>query len=277
MDFIINIDKPILDLTLGQYFKIRYRLDGGAWSGYTNYTTNSPTLTGLTEGEYDVEIIFYNGTAECDAVYTSFVALEAPDCPTFTFEIIKVDLITQLKISWTLPSPFTAAPCGYEFVINQGSFSTIIDYTTLPSTGVAFVTLPANLTTTVSAYLNDCYQLKLCTEADVDPDSTACIPMTINTVAKTYDPFTDMWLITITYGQSTPRTTATTMTWQQTNVLIPPVIPTFGSFAWSPSGAAGGGASVAWKVPYNRDGQIDEATFKGNFTDVCGNTHTWSV
>lgn len=268
-DLDINISLPVL--LSGQYFKVRYRkLPAGSFSGYTNYTTNSFTISGLdAESEYEVEATFYNGIEDCFT--TTFTAkTEAYECPAgISAEIVRTGSIYEIVITYT--DPVTGIPpCGYKIEYTQTGTPFNINLPTLPSGGEYRITIPNNITTLVTVSINTCYEIRQCFQEEVPPADTECDPIVVTgtTLVPRTAPF---WQLTVLFNQSTPRTTSTTISYNQTNPTSG--VPDSGFFTvplpLSPT------TSHGWAVkPTPGQG---EPSYSGTITDACGNVHSWST
>lgn len=117
-DIIVNINSPIIFPP--SFFKYRYRqLPSGAFGPYATEASNSIELTGLSEGDYEIEIIWVkNGTIECPPTYRRFTVVD--DTPQY--DCMGWDVLNEgaaLVFTPTLPSPFTPFPCGYNFYFRE--------------------------------------------------------------------------------------------------------------------------------------------------------------
>lgn len=265
-DYTVNIATPII--TTGKYFRVRYReLPNGVFSLYTNYSSNSFTLTGLTGGtQYEVEISYYNGTELCDPVLINFTARDIEPCWNFSAEILTNGQIFWIRVSWvgtTLP------PCGYKFIWTQGTATGTTVYT---GGGVPLdLIIPVGAGARLTIIADDCTSERICFDEDI-PYDTPCMPIVITdaTIEQSQNGY---WKISIFYNQSTPRTTPSTFTWVQTNAptgttpatgtmtvpisTSPTVIFTFKVFVTAYQGV--------------------KPTFDGTMTDICGKVHVWDV
>lgn len=267
----LNISIPAPILIAGQYFKVRYKkLPAGSFSGYTNYTTNSFTISGLdAESDYQVDYTFYNGTEEC---WTATFTAPTPgyECPeNIAAEIVATGGIFEIVITYT--DPVTGIPpCGYKIEYTQTGTPFNINLPSLPPGGEYRITIPNNIPTLVTVSINTCYEIRTCFQETIPPVDTTCDPIVITSTSlvPTTPPFRQL---TIFFNQSTPRTFSTTISYTQTN----PTSGTPDSGVFTTTIPLSPTTSHGWAVmPTAGQGEV---TYSGTMTDECGNTHSWSV
>lgn len=135
----LTVQIPAPTLTTGQYFKVRYRqLPGGAWSAYTNRSNISFTITGLSEGDYQLEFILVNADgAECTAVYRTYTIVTDYQCISFNSQLVEVAGLYHIEVTYTLPQVFTDPNCGWEIEwLPVNGAASKIPYTALPTSGI---------------------------------------------------------------------------------------------------------------------------------------------
>lgn len=276
MDVTIQIPTPTL--VTGQHFKVRYREVGGAYSSYQNETNAPFTITGLTSGNYELEVILVNADeSECPATIKTFYVYEPYECIDFTAEIVKEDQGYYLVINYTPPA--TNPPCGWIIDYEDDSPKVLKRYTTptLPASGEIKIKLIKNQITQIWVRADQCNErITLCHNSNV-PAAAGCSPIVITSVdllpptggAPNY------WQITINYNQSTPFTGPCTTTATQTGVTAG--FPG-GFYINTHTLPASPTSSFTFKV-YVAPGsfQGEQPTFNGTMTDICGNSHYWSV
>ncbi len=203
----INIPQPIL--VAGQHFKTRYRtLPSVAWSSYVNRTNASFTLTGLSAGQYQLEVILVKAdSTECNPVYKSFDVVVDFTCISFAASIVQNGALYYAQITYTLPPGFVNPACGWNIELTQGSTPTVsIPYATLPPGGVIKIPVQ-NVGGVVRIKANLCGgTIKMCSERDLTPVVPVCTSLTI-TDGKLFRVGTQ-WFITINFIQSVPATTS---------------------------------------------------------------------
>jgi hypothetical protein len=176
-DLEITIPFPIL--TPPEIFKVRYRkLPAGVFSSYQNEDNTPFTLTGLTSGDYQIEVIVVlaDGT-ECPA--TSFIETVVEfTCGTFT--------VTQELTPYRLKiehSGVIASGCGYNIGYRQiGStgFANVHYNDPLPASPIYInIPFPTPLDLEVRITADQCNgKATICYDEVVDkPVVPPCVPM----------------------------------------------------------------------------------------------------
>jgi hypothetical protein len=126
----------------------------------------------------------------------------------------------------------------------------------------------------VQVIADDCDREQTCYEVDLEALDTPCQPIVITSVTKTYLG-NNRWEIRIYFNQSTPRTTTSTITFWQTNPVIPSRTPDGGTITYTVP------LSPTTNMTFNRIPapgiNTEIPSYKGTITDICGNVHSWSV
>lgn len=272
----ITIGTPVL--VTGEHFKVRYRsLPSGSF-GAPQTETNAPfTLTGLSAGSYELEVIVVKADgSECPPTYQTFDVVTPFTCIDFTvLLVIETNGLTYLQISYSLPPGFTDPPCGWTIVYNGN----VVNYAALPASPIKI--LAPNVSTQVQIIANNCNSnQRACYTDTVAPAIPTCTPtfFTSCTVAPTPNSNTNApeFLITVNFTQSTPCTTLITLTCNQTNVfsgipfsltLVPiPVACSATSFSF----IAKPNTNVQWVGGVGGEKHLYQ--FAVGFYDGCGKT-----
>lgn len=141
MDKYVNIGSPTL--SSGSYFEVRYRLlPNGIWQDFGQVMTQSFILTGLADGNYELEVTYYLADgASCTPSITDFtvtsVSVPPPSCTclTVTNVYINIDCTNIITINATVAQPYPTN-CGIRITyISQNGDTAIVLYTNddLPS------------------------------------------------------------------------------------------------------------------------------------------------
>ncbi len=216
---VVTIPQPVL--TSGQFFKTRYRvMPSGPWSSYVNRTNAAFTLTGLSAVQYQLEVILVkaDGT-NCPPVYKTFTLIADYSCITFASSIMKQGSLYYININYT--PPVGNPKCGWEIEYNQGTGPKIVKYTTLPASGNIKIPV-ANLASVLYIRADMCGKKKDCHSADLSPvPQSACDPI-ILTTAELFE-LAGKWYMKVNFTQSTPPSTALTVTYMQTGSATCPL------------------------------------------------------
>lgn len=277
MDITITINSAILQGT--EKFIVRYRLlPSGAYSAYQDETNAPFTITGLSEGEYQFEIIFVRENGEeCEAVYKYYTVYPEFSCISFTGEIVQdANGLYYVEISYT---PSVNPPCGWSVSYSQGSLlGTSIPYATLPASPIRIPVPNASTDVGITALLCNGRSI-LCYSETLDAIDAPCTPIVITDVSIVQNPAPSIgYTLYLRFTQSTPATRIIRITYQQTGVPVVSATPLAGGTL--PLGALPGNAGqtnqlVAWTViPTAVYGNI---TFIGTMTDDCGVVHSFSA
>lgn len=216
----VKIPAPIL--TAGQYFKERHRqLPGGSWSGYTTRSNLPFTLTGLTEGDYQMEFILVNADAtECTAVYRTFTVVGEYECISFNSELVEDNGLYYIAITYTLPPGYTDPPCGWEVQWTPAGGSTqTIKYNALSASGI--IKIPtANVGGILYVQAQLCNgRTKQCHVNDLimipDPPCNGMTGLTANIVEELLPDGTYGFFLVVTFAQSSPPTTQLGLNYSQ--------------------------------------------------------------
>lgn len=277
-DFSFTIPQP--QLLAGQSFKVRYRLlPNGVFGSTTTFTSNTISYAALPEGQYQFEIIWYNGVEDCPAVLYVFNVEDPPTpaCLDFTAEIVQNGLIYELVVTYPVPSPFQLPDCGYDFRIVQGVNIQNINGVVLNGSGEVRFTIVSNEGLYLRITANHCGDnMEVCFDDDVTGIDPECSPIVITDVQIVPHPSNpDYRQIRIFYNQSTPRTLNTTIWYMQTDSLAPGVVPDSGtiftSISLSPT------SNITFVVIPKKGQWVTDPSYRGTMTDYCGNTHAWST
>lgn len=282
-DTTITIPSPVL--TGSDYFKVRYRLIGGAWSAYQNETNTPFTLTGLSLGNYQLEIIVVDGDTspptECPPVYRTFIISDPFTCITFNAEIIQIGFQYVLRITFTQSSPPAAPNCGWEILYTINGQTTTVPYATLPNSGVIDITLPSNSDVALNIRGNLCNgNYQYCFSDDIPAIEPECIPMQItNTYITEVTGVGGGYYLNIDYINSIPATQFAQLVYYQTYPSVPIITnPEQGfipSFPISP--ASTGTLTVKLNPTPHPQFLFEFIKYNGNILDACEHTHYFQV
>lgn len=218
-DVTIQIDTPIL--TGSDFFKTRYReYPSGSFGANTNRTNAPFTLTGLSAGEYELEVILNKAGVDCPRVLKRFKITEPFTCLTFTASIQYNSAQTgqDVVISYT---PSTNPACGWHIEIIGATVNKTVNYATLPASPIKIpVPYEALLVRVIADECNG--KSQKCYENDLTPPPPACTPITINSVNIQWVMqigSSNRFLITFNFTQSVPPTTGMVIGLLQKNVL----------------------------------------------------------
>lgn len=219
-DVTIQIDTPIL--TGSDFFKTRYReYPAGSFTANVNRTNAPFTLTGLTPGEYELEVILNKSGVDCPRVLKRFKITEPFTCLVFNASIQYNSAQTAQDVVITY-TPSTNPPCGWHIQIIGATVNKTINYATLPASPIKIpVPYEALFVKVIADECNG--KSQTCYEADLTPPPPACTPITINSVNIqwiTQIGNNNRFLITFNFTQSTPPTTGMIVGILQKNVLI---------------------------------------------------------
>lgn len=276
MDVTIQINIPVL---VGlEKFKTRYReAPSGAWSSYVDRTNTAFTLTGLTDGNYELEVIFVkaDGT-ECPATYREFTVVTPADCAEFTAEIVQNGNLFILQISYTIPSPYVTPPCGYK--ITYGG--TTVSYASLPASPIQIPVPNATIQVVITA--NGCNGNEVeCFNQDIPAIDPVCTPIVVLSDTLVFNNvypngFIGMSL-TVSFTQSAPASKYITFIVNQINVLSG--LPGQASYPNMTYGPLPTGATTAANVPLVMNNAVAGGLYEVSWliVDGCGVTHTGSA
>lgn len=274
----ITITIPTPQLTPPQYFKVRYRPDGGlTWTDISPKNNTPFVVAGLAVGVYEFEVIVVLADgSECPPTTFKWVVVDF-ECPDFTVTIQLNPF--GINISY---SGGGVPPCGWRINIS--------DLAQTGATQPAFNPLPASpffipvngapqpLHIRIIADL--CDKSKICFEDDILlPEPPVCTPMTNLNGTVTLTDRTDtqnFYRLNITGTQSNPVTPFSKITvtqvgsnppiqkWTQTfpNVAMNTPININLPIAFNIFGAGGQAVTISWFVVVE---------------DICGKTHTFVV
>lgn len=292
-DVVVTILTPTL--TGSDYFKTRYRPVGGGYGANTNRTNAPFTLTGLSVGDYEMEIIFVNveGATEtdCPAVIHEFSVDPEFTCFPFDAEIQQNGALYELVITYTLGSPPAWPPCGFDIVYNNGTGNVTIHYATLPLSGEIRYTIPSNANTSVTVLADMCGYYNVCFEETVPKiPSPNCTPAVVTGYDITY--VNGFWNIRAFVTNSTPSTSPYIFIFQEISVTNIGTPPDSGQKAYT-SGFSAGTPLFFGNILVNPKGTLLTAfnpnpddppiyipnciIYNVSFRDYCGTKHQFQV
>lgn len=280
----ITIPSPVL--TGSEKFKVRYRqLPSGVFSAYQDRTNAPFTLTGLSEGNYEVEIIFVTASGiECEPTYEYFDIYADYTCLDFYSQMIEQPAnsgLFYIKVNFQIG---TAPPCGWQITLAplDGSPIRTLTYPTLPSSGELRISSPNKDTRlTATALLcngreKECYSVIV--SKVVIP--TPCVPLVIVSTEMVFNPGGAPWSLHIVFTQSTPPTKGINVQWQQVGTPVVPgtpmdsgsfVLPGFVYFS------APGGNHQVYINQLNPTSVYGQFTYNCKMLDECGTWHHFQV
>lgn len=284
-DITVTIPSPTLQGS--EKFKVRYRtLPSGSFGASADKFTNTFILTGLSVGNYEIEIVFVteDGT-ECDPVYYEFEVAAEFTCWDFSAtqeETSSGSGLYRIKLNF---SGGTQPPCGWEIAVTpSGGTTSIYTYPTLPVSNVVNIAIANNVvhTVTVTALLcngkeKECYTVA----TTAVPTPPSCIGATLVDASLLPPPFPNqLWTIYIEFSQSTPPTNDAQIFYQQTGTPR-----NAGGFLDSGSfiqtgylwGSTAGGNSTIYIQGVNPQQVWGQYTYNIRFLDRCGNWLTTTV
>lgn len=277
----ITIPQPVLQS--GQNFHVRYRLlPSGAWNDIGNKTNAAFTITGLADGDYELEVtvVDVDGHSDCPSIIYDF-SLSSPACACLTDlnGVVLQATANQYQVKLTFTLPTTQPACGWKIdLTNPNGTITSSNYSTL--TSPLIIPVAVNGPYYVSVYANCCEnRLQLCGSVDMMPAST------VTCTGAEFGPNEDQrrtffingqWFLkVICTAQSTPVTTSFYLTYSQNNVMAPwpgnpnPGVPDSGSLT-----AIFNGAPLSALIPINPNPNlVTPGPYSYNVTvvDICGN------
>lgn len=278
-DITFTIPSPILNTAAGDYFKARYQTyPGGAWSSYSNYSTQTITITGLALGSYRLEVIYVrNGTIECDPAYVLFDVVDPVTCVGFSAQITKADCasLAYLEITYTLPSPYTDPPCGHDITYITNGVTNTVNYSALPISGLIKIQVPnASTSLTIKANLCNGEQI-VCFEDTIAPAEVPCQPHTnLSGYLEPHQTKPGQYYIRVSYTMSCPRTIGQESNWIQTSNMWPLGTPPdsgVGNTTFDSGIAAL--SNTTFSVVVKPNSYEGELSYKFRIKDVCGVWH----
>lgn len=276
-DIDITINTPIL--TGGDTFLVRYReLPSGIFSAPQTETNATFTLTGLTAGDYELEVIVVKDDVECPAIFEYFTVLEPYACETFGASILQTSA-GLYEVNITYPVPASDPPCGYLIQIIGNVNNKSIPYATLPASPLKIpIQYEAVLVRVLANMCNS--QYLTCYEADLTPPAPICTPLTGVTASIEFVPgavYPYRFRVTFAFTQSNPPTIWMVVLVQQTNVLsgLPGKVSYDSFFPFGPLTPTQVGLSVM--VDANPNVYLSNYDFDWLLVDVCGKSHKGHV
>lgn len=281
----IQINKPVI--VSPAYFKVRYRLlPGGSFTAYQNETNSPFTLTGLTEGQYELEALYVNTSGlECQTTDYFFEVVEPEPCIEFTVEILfNTQSRPYMHVTYTLPMGYVDPPCGHLLTwLNNVTGSTgTVNIATLPTANFIDIYFPNNFsvtdTFTITIQANMCNGIFTdCFTGTITPDVPPCTGIAITNIEMAMVSFSPpLFTITLTITNSTPATINTNIAYQQVNNLLSGVLDN-GMVNTNLTIAAGGSGSISFNVQPNVNIQDSGLVYNGSVSDICGDTTAWSI
>lgn len=284
-DLNIQINDPVLQL--GEKFVVRYRLlPSGSFSSWTNRTNSAFTITGLSAGQYEIEIAFVkaDGT-QCPSVFEYYdvvVPLSPFSCPAFTVS----QLANPARLSITYTGGSGTAACGYtiEYRKNStGAFSRVT-FPTLPASPITLALPSGNASYQVRILSNACDGYLVCYDGVIgSPEPPECTGLSglSFSVKDLENPQSQQkkFLLTVTATtQSTIPTTSITANAVQAYNLLP-------SLPWTGSSPITGISPTAFSFTmvlyfngFTNGARLPASstypyTWDISFVDACGKTH----
>jgi hypothetical protein len=270
----ITLTIPLPVLASGQYFKTRYRaLPAGAWSSYVNRTNAPFTLTGLSTGDYQLEVILVKADAsECEPTYTGFKVENDFSCIDFSATLVQVNSLYLLRLAYTLPGGFTNPPCGWDIIITTPTSMQTIPYAVLPPTGPIKIAV-SNVVMHVKVRANLCDgSYKYCFDDDVAALVPSCTPMVIT--KSELVKFGNDYYVRIFLYNSSPITPLLTFNYKEISFFYPPnTSPQSGVFSHPGVGAIPGSPHMYSIKVEPRAYPGEGLQYEGTIADVCGKSH----
>jgi hypothetical protein len=275
----ITLTIPLPLLTAGQHFKTRYHsLPAGVWSSYVNRSNSPFTLTGLSTGNYELEVILVNADdSECPATYKLFSVKEDYSCIDFTAALSQTGSLFKLTISYTLPGGFTNPPCGWDIIITDSTGTKTIPYASLPVGGI--VLSVNNTAMTVKMRANLCYgDYKYCYQGDISPiPPPPCTPLKLVALDLLYNnpssqPNPNTYFIRFSIINSIPASKTYHISYQEGSPGTDS-----GTFSFNLPSPAPGTYMYSMQVHPTSPFKPYEISYTGSITDDCGVSHPFSV
>lgn len=243
-DVVVTILTPTL--TGSDYFKTRYRLlPAGAYTANVNRTNAPFTLASLAVGDYEMEIIFVDvegaTETECPAVIHEFSVDPEFTCFPFDAEIVQNGALYELVVTYTLPSPLSWPPCGFDITWNQNGTNNTIHYATLPLSGEIRYTIPTNANTSLTVLADMCGYYNVCFEESVPKiPSPNCTPAVLTGYDLVFTPppvgavvgTPGTWNARAFGINSNPATPIYNFSYQELSLVPPGYVPDSGNFSF---------------------------------------------
>lgn len=280
----LNVTIPLPILGVGEKFKVRQRLlPSGAFSAYVDRTNAQFTLTGLSVGTYEFEVIVVTASAiECDPAYFYKEILPEFTCWDFTASMIESPANSGLYYIELGLSGGTQPPCGWEIEYVQGGTTKSVIYPTLSGSSIRIPVNNLSTQVTVFALLcngneKQCYTVTVSVLPD-PPDP--CVGVVIEDTLLVEPPEIGLpYSLYIQFTDSTPHTNNAHIIWQQLGTPVTTGNPLDFGFFIFPNYLWGGIApnlniwlNQLYPVP-----TIGVITYQVRFLDQCGTWHTFNV
>lgn len=285
-DVTLTIPLPVLQA--GEQFKYRYRTyPSGSFGAYAFTSTQQISLTGLANGEYELEVLLVKADlTECPASLKRFIIVPPFSCYSFGASIIQSGSQYVLRIVYALPSPIVNPACSWKISYQPVGYATqILTYSSLPLSGIINITLPANVDVNLTIYGDLCNNnLQFCFEDQIPKIPTPnCTPMVLASYDLQY--VNGIWGIRLFGTNSNPATPIYTFNYSETSLLNIGATPDSGTFTFA--GGAGGAAFLYSITGLNPQGIYLQGNpgeflpncirYTGSIVDICGNSHVFNV
>lgn len=276
----ITIGSPIL--LAGQYFIVEYRLQGTpTWTAIANQT-NAQFTVSLAVGVYEFRFTLVQSASPlvtCTPVVKVFEIVDEGGgddeyCVTgVSAQIVPASPGPGYNLSITYTAAVNPA-CGWS-----------IQYTPAGSAPISVVYgsgLPASpiLIPVNNVAHNVIFRVQLCTgllhpcyEADIDPDTTPCVPAVLTNAEHVYLPGL-IPAIKFTFSQSVPITNNFLITYLQTDIVTAGVPDAGGPISVSVTPS-----QTTIIIPINPNPNLANPikNYAGTFVDGCNNSTPWTV
>lgn len=287
MDITVHISTPII--TGVAKFKYRYRLlPSGSFNAYADEFDNDIELTGLSAGQYEIEVIYVNEDGvECPAIIKPFTVYDEPNCLNFVATFDYLNGVAVIKIEYTVPSPYTAFPCGYaiQYTGSAQQPQTAL-YPILPASPIYIPVLSVlDYEVVISGIFCDGNSVE-CYSVHLPREFPPCAPMF--GISASILPTGGLQTngdygvtITLNFSQSNPPTAVTLINWSQTGVL-PPNPPANGvqSVALTPSSSSASfNTNLRYQFPLGTPilAPYYVLAIAGTIVDDCGTSHNFTA
>lgn len=287
MDITVNISTPII--TGAAKFMYRYRLlPSGSFNAYADEFDNAIELTGLSAGQYQIEVVYVNEDGvECPAVLKEFTVYEEFDCLNFAATLGYQNSVPVIIITYTVPSPYNAFPCGYliQYTSVQLQQTQSVLYPILPASPIYIPVIPSQdyqldiFGQLCNGQLTECYSERL--PVAYPP----CVPLSGITVGISVAGLQTNGdygvIITANFTQSSPATSVMLINWSQTGVLTPnPPANGVQSIALTPSSTTASFATnLRYQFPLGTPilAPPNTLSIAGTIIDDCGISHNFTA
>ena len=266
-DKTISIPQPVLKM--GETFSVRYRmLPSGSWVDITPKTNTPFTITGLSVGNYTLEVAIIRGGVPCDKKHYSFSVEDPCDCPPSLAYTAVFDVYGNIHLHITTGTP-SAKITGYRVDIRDGNGaqSVLVNPSSVQNYTIVFPE-------TIGAYNMIIFAIcgkyeKVCFDSWIAIDPAPCTGISgySATITKMITAIgTIQYYLRILLTQSNPATLNTTVSYNQTDKVV--------------MGSQDGGTSFVNQVnpiimipiyPNINVVSSDFVNYNWRFSDICGN------